>query len=112
MKCLVGLLLFVRLFSCAQVLSAQSRFEGTWEMTMKTIELSGPPEEYLLENGMYHCITGVLRVDVEMNGKVQHVTGHANFDALAVRVVDANSVAFTQMRGGRPNVCMHRNSLA
>jgi hypothetical protein len=39
------------------LLSAQSRFNGTWEMKMDTIRLSGPPEEYLLQNGMYHCLS-------------------------------------------------------
>ena len=35
-------------------LFAQSRFDGTWEMKMDTLQFSGPHEDYLFEKGMYH----------------------------------------------------------
>jgi hypothetical protein len=89
-------------FLFSSLLFSQSTFEGTWEMKMDTIELSGPPEEYLLENGMYHCITCVPRVDVEMNGVDQKVVGHPNFDTIAIRAVYANSVKFVQKKNGQP----------
>ena len=96
--CWFGLLLVV-----SPALFAQSRFDGTWEMKMDTIQLWGPPEEYLLQNGMYHCLTCAPRVDVAMDGKDQPVTGHPNFDTIAIRVVHANSVEFIQKRAGKPN---------
>jgi hypothetical protein len=97
MKCLLALILLL-----PPPLSAQSRFNGTWEMKMDTIELSGPPEEYVLQDGMYHCITCVPRVDVRANGSIQRLSGHSGFDSITVRVIDARSVAFTQFKGGLP----------
>jgi hypothetical protein len=43
---------------CAAVLNvaldvAQSRFAGTWEMKMDTLQFSSPPEDYLFADGMY-----------------------------------------------------------
>ena len=48
---------------------AQSRFDGTWHMKMDTLEFSGPPEDYLLVEGMYHCKSCVPKVDVKTNGE-------------------------------------------
>jgi hypothetical protein len=45
-KSLLGLLLFASSF-----LFAQARFDGTWEMKMDTIQLSSPPEQYLIHKG-------------------------------------------------------------
>jgi len=83
-------------------LFAQSRFDGTWEMKMETIQLSGPPEEYLLQDGMYHCLTCVPKVDVKADGSDQKVAGHPYFDTIAVRIVDANSVEFLNKKDGKP----------
>jgi hypothetical protein len=79
MKRQLALLLFV-----PSVLFAQSRFDGTWEMKMDTIQFSNTPEEYLLDKGTD-----------------QKVDGHAYFDTYAVRVVDANSVEFTSKKAGK-----------
>ena len=71
----------------SSTLHAQRRFNGTWEMKMDTLQFSGPPEEYLLVKGTYHCETCVPKVDVETDGIDHKVTGHP-YDTLAVRVVD------------------------
>jgi hypothetical protein len=42
-------LLSVLLFA-PTLLFAQARFDGTWEMKMDTLEFSGPPEDYLLND--------------------------------------------------------------
>jgi hypothetical protein len=97
MKIFSALLLMV-----SAVSFAQNRFEGTWEMKMDTIELSGPPEEYLLKDGIYHCLTCVPKVDVTMDGTDQKVAGHAGFDTIAVRIVDASSVEFAFKKDGKP----------
>jgi len=89
--------LFVLLLLAPPSMFAQSRFDGTWQMKMDSLRFSGAPEEYLLENGMYHCATCAPRVDVKADGTDQIVTGHY-FDTIAVRVVDARSVEFIQKR--------------
>ncbi len=52
MKNLLVLFLFA-----PSILFAQSRFDGTWEMKMETLQFSDSPGEYLLERGVYHCFT-------------------------------------------------------
>jgi hypothetical protein len=71
-------------------------------MKMDTIELSGPPEEYLVKEGTYHCFTCAPKVDIKADGKDQKVTGHPYFDTLSVQVVDANSVQFVSKKDGKP----------
>jgi|CZKD01.1.fsa_nt_gi hypothetical protein len=83
----------------SSTLHAQRRFNGTWEMKMDTLQFSGPPEEYLLVKGTYHCETCVPKVDVETDGIDHKVTGHP-YDTLAVRVVDNRSIKFTMKKDG------------
>jgi hypothetical protein len=47
--------LFALLFLMQSWTLAQNRFDGTWQMKMDTLEFSGPPEDYLFVDGMYHC---------------------------------------------------------
>ena len=84
----------------SSTLQAQSRFTGTWEMKMDTLQFSGPPEEYLLDKGTYHCETCVPKVDVETDGTDHKVTGHP-YDTLAVRILDNRSVKFTMKKEGK-----------
>jgi hypothetical protein len=93
---LLALLLFVPSF-----LFAQSRFDGTWEMKMDTLQFSGPPEDYLFADGMYHCKSCIPKVDVKTDGVDQKVVGFPNYDTLAVRILDSNSVEFTMKKEGK-----------
>jgi hypothetical protein len=75
-------------------LFAQTRFDGTWQMRMDTLEFSGPAEDYLIDKDMYHCISCVPKVDAKTDGTDQTVAGY-NYDTLAVRIQDAHSIKFT-----------------
>jgi len=92
--------LFALVLFAPSLLVAQSRFDGTWEMKMDTLRFSGNPEKYLLEKGIYHCVTCVPSVDVKADGTDQMVTGHY-FDTIAVRILDEKSVEFTQKKNGK-----------
>lgn len=82
---------------------AQSRFLGTWQMKMDTLQFSGTPEEYLIADGMYHCLSCIPPVDVKADGTDYTVGGHEMFyDTIAARVVDSSSVEFTFKRAGQP----------
>jgi hypothetical protein len=96
MRKFLPLVLFLTSF-----VSAQSRFDGTWEMKTDTLRFSGAPEEYVLDKGMYHCTTCVPAVDVKTDGTDQKVTGHPYFDSIAVRILDGSSVRFTMKKGGK-----------
>jgi hypothetical protein len=98
-------LLAVLLFA-PSLLFAQSRFDGTWEMKMDTLRFSGTAEKYLLDKDMYHCLSCVPKVDVKTDGTDQKVAGYANYDTLAVRILDSHSVKFTMKKEGKPTfVC-------
>ncbi len=84
----------------SSTLPAQTRFDGTWEMKMDTLQFSGPPEDYLFDNGRYHCESCVPKVDVKTDGTDQKVAGHA-YDTLAVRILDSHSIQFTMKKDGK-----------
>jgi hypothetical protein len=93
-------LLFLFLFT-PPFLLAQSRFDGTWEMKMDTLRFCGAPEKYFFDKEMYHCLSCVPKVDVKTDGTDQRVAGYPNYDTLAVRMLDGNSVRFTMKKGGK-----------
>jgi len=93
---LVALLVFLHSWTFAQ-----TRFDGTWQMQMETLQFSGPPEDYLLVDGMYHCKSCIPRVDVKTDGADYAVTGY-NYDTLAVRIIDDHAVKFTMKKAGKP----------
>jgi hypothetical protein len=91
------------LFLAAAPLWAQTRFDGTWEMKMDTLQFSGAPEEYFIANSEYQCLSCVPKVDVKADGTDQSAAGHENYyDTIAVRVLDGRSVNFTFRKLGRP----------
>ena len=94
MKNLLAVLLF------APLLFAQTRFDGTWEMKMDTLEFSGPPEVYVLREGMFHCVSCTPKIDVRTDGDRHNVTGQPHFDTASIRIVDANVVEFAYWKDG------------
>jgi hypothetical protein len=80
---------------------AQSRFDGTWQMKMDTLEFSGPSEEYLFVDGMYHCKSCIPKVDVKTDGVDYPVAGY-NYDTLAVQILDDRAIKFTMKKSGKP----------
>ena len=94
--------LAVLAFLTALPLSAQSRFDGTWRMKMDTLQFSGTAEEYLIADGMYHCVSCVPKVDVKTDGADHKVGGHeAFYDTIAVRILDSQSLEFTFKKNGK-----------
>jgi hypothetical protein len=90
------------LLTCSP-LFAQSRFDGTWEMKMDTLQFSGPPEEYLIDKGMYHCVSCVPQVDVRTDGTDQKTAGHeAFYDTISVKIIDARTIKFAFKKDGKP----------
>jgi len=80
---------------------AQSRFDGTWQMEMDTLEFSGPPEHYLFVDGMYHCESCIPRVDVKTDGVDYPIAGY-KYDTLAVHILDDHAIKFTMKKAGKP----------
>ena len=65
-------------------------------MKMETLVFSYSPIEYLLDDGMFHRMTCVPRVDVKADGSDQKLIGNPHYDTVAVRVVNATSFDFMQ----------------
>src|SRR6267378_1645359 len=51
---------------------AQSAFDGTWKVDIKTAQFPTKPDVYLLQDGMYHCKTCARAIEEtdKKNGKV------------------------------------------
>lgn len=81
---------------------AQTRFDGTWMMKMDTLQFSGTPEEYLVDQGLYRCLSCVPPVDVKSDGSDQKVAGHdAYYDTMSARILDERSVEFIFKKHGK-----------
>jgi hypothetical protein len=96
MRTLLALLFFLQPW-----MFAQSRFDGTWEMKMDTLQFTSPPEEYLLADGMYHCKSCIPKVDVKTDGVDYKVVGYP-YDTLAVRILNDHAIKFTMKKAGKP----------
>jgi hypothetical protein len=93
--------LFALLFLMPSWTFAQSHFDGTWQMKMDTLEFSGPSEDYLFVDGMYHCKSCIPKIDVKTDGVDYPIAGY-NYDTLAVQILDDRAIKFTMKKSGKP----------
>lgn len=80
---------------------AQSAFDGTWKVDIKTARFPKKPDVYLLQDGMYHCKTCVPPIDIKADGQDQKVTGYPYFDMMSVKVVDDRTIEMTNKKNGK-----------
>jgi hypothetical protein len=80
---------------------AQSGFDGTWKLDLKSMQFPSKPDEYLLQNGMYHCKSCTPPIDVKADGRDQKVTGDPYYDTFNVKVVDNNTLEMIQKKDGK-----------
>ena len=80
---------------------AQSVFDGTWKVDLKTAKFPTKPDVYLLQDGMYHCKTCVPSVDVKADGQDQKVSGHPYYDMVSIKVVDHLTIEETDKKNGK-----------
>jgi len=80
---------------------AQSAFDGTWKLDLKTAQFPKKPDVYLLQDGMYHCKTCAPPVDVKADGQDQKVSGHPYYDTKIVKVVDERTIEETDKKNGK-----------
>ena len=92
--------LFVSLLMPA-VAMAQSAFDGTWKIDIKTAQFPKKPDVYLLQDGMYHCRTCAPAIDVKADGQDQKVTGHPYYDMVSVKVIDDHTIEITNKKNGK-----------
>jgi hypothetical protein len=80
---------------------AQSVFDGTWKMDMKTAQFPTKPDVYVLQDGVYHCKTCVPAIAIKADGQDQKVTGHPYFDSMSIKLVDDRTIEETDKKNGK-----------
>jgi hypothetical protein len=82
---------------------AQSVFDGTWKTNMSEAKISQKPIVFAVDKGMYTCDSCVPKISIKADGQDQNVAAPArDYDMLAVKVADPNSVQFTAKKGSKP----------
>jgi hypothetical protein len=94
-------LLLVLALMAPVMLFAQTPFDGTWITKLDTAQFPKKPDSYLLNKGMYECVSCVPKYTVKADGTDQKVTGHPYYDTVAVKVVDDHTVEITQKKEGK-----------
>ena len=79
---------------------AASPLDGTWKADMASAKLAQRPDSWSLKDGVYECTTCTPPYKVLADGKPHPVAGKDYWDALAVEVVDANTLKTTTYRKG------------
>jgi hypothetical protein len=94
---------FVLLFSLLApgLAMAQSAFDGTWKVDLKTAKFPEKPDVFLLQDGMYHCKTCAPAVDIKADGQDQKVSGHPYYDMASIKVVDGRTIEETDKKNGK-----------
>src|SRR6266404_5458448 len=80
---------------------AQSPFDGTWKVDLKSAKFPEKPDVYLLQDGMYHCKTCVPSVDVKADGQDHEVSGHPYYDMVSIKVADDRTIEETDKKNGK-----------
>jgi hypothetical protein len=101
---MMKLLLTAGLLSVALVPAqalADSPFDGTWKADVSTANMPKKPDQYLLKDGMYGCMTCAPAYNIKADGTDQPVSGHPYFNTEAVKVVDDHTVQITDKKDGK-----------
>ena len=82
--------------------TAGSAFDGTWKTQPNSVQITGKPLVYELKDGMYKCGSCAPPYSVKADGADQKIAPHNNYyDTVAVRVVDAHTVEFSNKLAGK-----------
>lgn len=80
---------------------AQSVFDGTWKIDIKTIDYPAKPVVFEIKGGMYDCKTCAYKAQVKTDGKDQKVEGNPYADTMAVKIVDEHHIEVTSKKAGK-----------
>jgi hypothetical protein len=80
---------------------AQSAFDGTWKMDLKSMQFPKKTDEFLLQDGMYHCKSCTPPVNIKADRQDQKVTGAPYYDTLSMKIVDNNTVEASEKKDGK-----------
>jgi hypothetical protein len=80
---------------------AGTAFDGTWKTKVDTVKVSGPPDAYVISQGMYRCTSCVPQITVKADGTDQKVSGHDYYDTIAIKIVNDHAIETTRKKGGK-----------
>lgn len=99
-RILLSALALTCLGASAQVM-AQSAFDGTWKVDIKSITSSGPPVVFLLKNGTYWCKSCKPPYHIKADGTFHEVKTDSGPRMQAVKVIDDHTVMLTTKKDGK-----------
>ena len=88
----------------AAATAAAGSFEalnGTWTVDLASLKFQGRPDEYLLEDGNYNCVSCTPPYKITADGTMHAVPDRAYWDSASIKAVDANTVEFHRNKGGK-----------
>jgi hypothetical protein len=80
---------------------AKSPFDGTWKTRLDSLQFSGKPDVYELNNGMYDCRSCAPPYKIKADGSEQPVPEHDYLDHQSVKVLGPSSIELTDKKGGK-----------
>jgi len=86
-------------FAMVPTSPAQSNFDGTWKVDFESA-MPTKVNVWLLQNGMYKCMSCTPIIEVETDGIDRPVKGHP-FDTISVAVLDRQTVREIEKKNGQ-----------
>jgi len=78
---------------------AQSRFDGTWKVDFQSA-MPKKTDVWLLQDGIYSCLSCSPNIEVKADGKDQTVKGQP-YDTISVKIVDPQTVREIEKKNGK-----------
>lgn len=80
--------------------TVQDSFDGTWKIEVSTVPLPTKPTVWLLQGGVYQCMSCLPTIEVHADGQDQHVTGQP-YDTISVKIMDDHTVEEIEKKNGK-----------
>jgi len=81
--------------------SAQSVFDGTWKIDLKSMRFEGKPLVVAVRDVIYQCKSCPIKGVFKSDGSDQRVIGNPYADTFAAHVIDKNSIETVAKKGGK-----------
>ncbi|HTU33467.1 MAG TPA: hypothetical protein VMF66_06660 [Candidatus Acidoferrum sp.] len=80
---------------------AQSVFNGTWKMDVKTAKFDSKPQVLLVQNGTYECKSCNPPTRIKADGMDHAVDGNPYVDAFNAKVLDSRTILVAAKKNGK-----------
>ncbi|QIK95881.1 hypothetical protein G7076_04830 [Sphingomonas sp. HDW15A] len=74
---------------------------GSWIVDLASAKFEGKPNEFIIANGTYDCITCTPPLKVAADGQFHAVADRPYYDSMSVKSVDDRTVEFRRRKGDR-----------